>query len=111
MEIKPGMFVEHGAAAVWEADPEVPGSMMVELVADGPIQAGMTRIDDAPEPMPWTPQQREVFAVLEGSVRIVFADGDDVTLGVGDVGTIPAGLATTWHVSTPFREMWVLVEA
>jgi uncharacterized cupin superfamily protein len=71
----------------------------------------MTRIDDAPEPMPWTPQQREVIAVLEGSVRIVFADGDDVILGVGDVATIPAGLATTWHVSTPFREMWVLVEA
>jgi uncharacterized cupin superfamily protein len=44
-------------------------------------------------------------------VRIVFADGDDVALGVGDVATIPAGLATTWHVSTPFREMWVLVEA
>ena len=85
--------------------------MMVQLVADGPVQAGMTRIDDAPEPMTWTPGQREVFAVLEGSVRIVFADGDDVTLGVGDIGTIPAGLTTTWHVSTPFRETWVMVEA
>ena len=34
-----------------------------------------------------------------------------MTLGVGDIGTIPAGLPTTWHVTTPFREMWVLVEA
>ncbi len=111
MEIKPGMFVEHGSTAQWVTDPEVPGSMMNELVSDGPMLAGMTRIDDAPEPMTWTPQQREVFAVLEGSVRIAFADGDDVTLGVGDIGTIPAGLPTTWHVTTPFREMWVLVEA
>ena len=67
--------------------------MMNELVADGPMLAGMTRIDDAPEPMTWTPQQREVFAVLEGSVRIVFADGDEVTLGVGDIGDDPGGSA------------------
>ena len=110
MELKPGMFVEHGATVSWEADPEVPGSSMVQLIAEGPVQAGLTRIDDAPEPMTWTPEHREVFAVLAGSVRIVFADGDEVTLGVGDIGTIPAGLTTTWHVSTPFREMWVLVE-
>jgi uncharacterized cupin superfamily protein len=83
---------------------------MHELVHDGPVHAGMTRITDAPEPLSWTPQQREVFAVLEGSVRIEFADGSDVTLEVGDLGTIPAGMQTTWHVSTPFKEMWVLVD-
>jgi len=111
MEIQPGMFVEHGSTATWEADPEVPGSMMALLVADGPVQAGLMRFDGATEPMEWTPQQREVFAVLEGSLRIVFEDGDEVSLGVGDIATIPAGLTTTWHVSTPYREMWVLVEA
>ena len=51
---------------------------MHELVHDGPIWAGMTRIDDAPEPMTWTPEQREVLIVLEGGVRIEFADGTDV---------------------------------
>ena len=110
MEIKPGMHVARGSTSDWMDDPEVPGSSMHELVHDGPIWAGMTRIDDAPEPMPWTPQQREVFVVLEGSVRVEFEDGDDVTLEVGDVGTIPAGMPTTWHVSTPFKEAWVLVE-
>jgi uncharacterized cupin superfamily protein len=69
----------------------------------------MTRITDAPEPLSWTPQHREVFVVLEGGVRIEFADGSDVSLAVGDLGTIPAGMTTTWYVFTPFKEMWVLV--
>ena len=110
MEIKPGMFVSRGSTDEWAADPDVPGSTMHELVHDGPIWAGMTRIDDAPEPMTWTPEQREVLIVLEGGVRIEFDDGSDVTLGVGDLATIPAGMTTTWHVTTPFKEMWVLAE-
>ena len=111
MEIKPGMFVSRATTEEWEADPEVPGSTMHELVHDGPVWAGMTKVDDAPEPMTWTPQQREVLLVLEGGVRIEFDDGSDVTLGIGDLATIPAGMTTTWHVTTPFKEMWVLAEA
>jgi uncharacterized cupin superfamily protein len=110
MEVKPGMFVSPGSTAEWVADPEVPGSSMHELVHDGPVWAGMTRIDDAPDPMPWTPEQREVFVVLEGALRIEFDDGSDVTLEVGDLATIPAGMHTTWHVTTPYKEMWVLAE-
>jgi uncharacterized cupin superfamily protein len=52
-----------------------------------------------------------VLILLEGGVRIEFADGTDVELGVGDLATIPAGMTTTWHVTTPFKEMWVLAEA
>jgi hypothetical protein len=99
MEVKPGMFVSSGATTEWIEDPEVPGSQMHELVHDGPVWAGMTRIEDAPEPMAWTPEQRE------------FDDGSDVALGVGDLATIPAGMHTTWHVTTPFKEMWVLAES
>jgi mannose-6-phosphate isomerase-like protein (cupin superfamily) len=110
VEPQPGMFVSHHDTAAFEPDPDVPGSQMHELVREGPIWAGFTRIVDAPEPMTWTPEQREILVVLEGAVRIEFADGTDVTLGVGDAATIPAGLATTWHVTTPFEEMWVLAE-
>jgi uncharacterized cupin superfamily protein len=110
MEIKPGMFVSRARTDAWEPDPEVPGSTMHELVNDGPIWAGMTRVDNAQGPMTWTPEQREVLIVLEGGVRIEFDDGSDVTLGVGDLATIPAGMTTTWHVTTPFKEMWVLAE-
>jgi uncharacterized cupin superfamily protein len=45
---------------------------------------------------------------LEGRVRIAFADGSDVELGVGDMASIPAGLTTTWLITTAFKEMWVL---
>jgi uncharacterized cupin superfamily protein len=110
MEIRPGMFVVPADAADWVPDPEVPGTEAQVLVHDGPIQAGQTRITHAPDPLPWTPEVREVFIVLEGRVLIEFADGSAVDLGVGDMATLPAGMATTWHVTTPFREMWVLAE-
>ena len=110
VELQPGMFVARGDTTEWEPDPDVPGSSMHELVHEGPIWAGMSRITGSPEPMTWTPEQREMAVVLEGSVRIAFEDGSDVTLEVGDSFTIPAGMTTTWHVTTPFKEMWVLVE-
>jgi uncharacterized cupin superfamily protein len=110
MEPQPGMFVARADTDEWEADPDVPGTEMHELVHEGSMWAGMTRIDSAPEPVAWTPEQREIAVVLEGGVRIEFADGTDVTLGVGDAFTIPAGMTTTWHVTTPFKELWVLGE-
>jgi uncharacterized cupin superfamily protein len=110
MEIKPGMFVSRATTDEWEPDPDVPGSTMHELLHDGSVWAGMTRFEGAHEPATWTPEQREVLIVLEGGVRIEFEDGSDVTLGVGDLATIPAGMTTTWHVTTPFKEMWVLAE-
>ena len=78
MEPQPGMFVLHATDAGWVADPEVPGSEMQELVHEGPLYAGTTRILEADGP--------------------------------GDVATIPAGMTTTWHVTVPVREMWVLAE-
>ena len=111
MEIKPGMHVTKSSTTEWQPDPEVPGSRMHELIHDGPVYAGLTRFDDPLEPISWTPGQREVFAVLEGSLRIEFDDGSDITLEVGDIATIPAGMRTTWHLTTPYREMWVLVES
>ena len=61
--------------------------------------------------MSWTPEQREVALILEGSVRIKIEGGDMLELGVGDVFSLPPGVETTWHVSTPFKEMWVLASS
>ena len=110
MEPLSGLVVARADTEEWESDPEVPGTEMHELVHDGPIQAGISKISGSPGPMTWTPEQREVAVVLEGSVRIEFPESGDVTLGVGDAFTIPAGMTTTWHVTTPFKEMWVLAE-
>ena len=108
MEPYPRVFVTSSATEEWQSDPEVPGSVMHELVhADG-LHAGLTRFTEVDGPITWTPQQREVALVLEGSVRIELTDGGTLELGAGDLFSLPPGRETTWHVTTPFKEMWVL---
>ena len=41
-------------------------------------------------------------------IVIEIAGGDILDLGVGDLFSLPPGVATTWHVTAPFEEMWVL---
>lgn len=108
MEPHPRVFVSKASTDDWESDPEVPGSEMHELVhADG-LWAGLTRFTSVDGPVLWTPERREVALILEGSVRIEIAGGDTLDLGVGDLFSLPPGVATAWHVTTPFEEMWVL---
>jgi len=108
MGMPQGVFVSKVSTDRWEPDPEVPGTEMHTLVhADG-LQAGLTRYESADDPVPWTPDRREVALILEGSVRIDFADGESLSLGVGDLFSLPPGVATTWHMTVPFKEMWVL---
>jgi uncharacterized cupin superfamily protein len=108
MELHPGVFVSRVSTDEWEPDPDVPGTEMHALVhADG-VWAGLTRYTSADGPLTWTPQRREVALILEGSVRIELADGGALDLDVGDLFSLPPGLETTWHIDTPFKEMWVL---
>ena len=108
MEPHPGVFVTNTTAEDWQDDPEVPGSVMHELVHCDGLHAGMTRFLEVDGPVPWTPEQREVAIILEGSVRIELAQGGTLELGVGDLFSLPPGEETTWHITTPFKEMWVL---
>ncbi len=108
MEVYPGVFVSNVAPEGWEPDPEVPGSEMHELMSVNGVSAGLTRFSDIDGPTTWTPQQREVIHVLEGSVRIEISGGATLELAPGDIATLPAGLETTWHTTTPFKELWVL---
>lgn len=108
MEVHPRVFVSKVDTEVWEPDPEVPGSDVHVLVdADG-VQAGLTRFLHVDAPVPWTSSGREVFMVLEGSVRIEIQGGAVLELGVGDIASLPPGLPTIWHVTAPFKEMWVI---
>jgi uncharacterized cupin superfamily protein len=110
MEPFPGVFVTSTTTQEWEADPEVPGTEMHELVhADG-VQAGLTRFTDTSGPIPWTPEQREVALILEGSVRIEFKDGSSIELNPGDFVSIAPGVEMTWHITSPFKEAWVLAD-
>jgi uncharacterized cupin superfamily protein len=108
VEPYPGVFVSKSSVEDWESDPDVPGSEMHELVhADG-VWSGLTRFTSVDGPVPWTPERREVALILEGSVRIEIAGADTLDLGVGDLFSLPPGIETTWHITTPFKEMWVL---
>jgi uncharacterized cupin superfamily protein len=107
MELSPGLFVSRTSTNDWKPDPDVPGTEMHELVhADG-VWAGLSRISSVDGPISWTPEQRETALVLEGSVRIEFSDGSTVDFGPGDMVSFPAGTTMTWHVTTPFKELWV----
>lgn len=108
MEVHPGVFVSSTTAEDWEPDPEVPGTLMHQLVEADGVAAGMTRIDEVGVPIEWTPTERETLLVLEGSVRIEIADGPTLELGPGDMASLAPGVGTTWHVTTPFKEMWVI---
>jgi uncharacterized cupin superfamily protein len=108
MDQHPHVFVSKASTDDWEPDPDVPGSQMHELVhADG-VWAGLTRFTSVDGPVPWKPDHREIAFILEGSVRIDIADGGTLELGVGDLFSLPPGVDTTWHITAPFKEMWVL---
>jgi uncharacterized cupin superfamily protein len=108
MEPHPGVFISSISAREWDPDPEVPQSEMHELMnADG-LWAGLTRFSAVEGPTLWKPQQREVIHVLEGKVRIEISGGPTLELKSGDIASLPAGLETTWHITTPFKEFWVL---
>ena len=106
MESTQGVFVSSISADHWVDDPDVPGSQMHELVHEDGVWAGMTRILAVDGPLAWTPDTRETIHVLEGSVRIEFDSRPPLDLGPGDIASFPAGVAMTWHVSTPFKELW-----
>ena len=110
MKLPPGVFVAKASTEAWEPDPEVPGSEMRELVRADGVWAGLTRFTEVDGPVPWKPERREIVMILEGSVRIEIAAGGVLELGVGDLFSLPPGVETTWHVTTPFKEAWVLAD-
>jgi len=108
MAMHPGVFRTKASTSDWVSDPDVPGTEMHELVHGDGVWAGLTRFGGAEDPMTWTPDRREVALILEGRVRIEIAGADPLELGVGDLFSLPPGVETTWHITAPFKEMWVL---
>ena len=108
MESSQGVFISNVATDDWTPDPDVPGTEMHELLHEGDVWVGLTRMLTSDGPLRWTPDQRETIHVLEGAVRIEFENRPAVELGPGDVASFPAGLEMTWRVSTPFKELWIL---
>jgi uncharacterized cupin superfamily protein len=107
-----------------------PTQACVQVLDDGGMafnRASCTQVRSSPQPMPKgggktaavyvrisldrtgeAASAREVALVLEDSVRIEFKDGSSVELGPGDLLSIAPGIEMTWHITTPFKEAWVL---
>ncbi len=93
MEVDPGVFVSNVDTDSWKADPEVGGEMHV-LVETETAYAGMSRFADVADPDPWTLPERETFLVLEGHAVVEIEDGPTLSLGVGDMASLPRGART-----------------
>jgi hypothetical protein len=107
VEVHPGVVVSSVPDEAWEPDPDVGGEMNVLYRGDG-IEAGMSKFTRPVEPIRWTMPAKETFYVLEGSARIEIAGGPTLEVTAGDMATIPAGAETTWHLTTPFQDFYVL---
>jgi uncharacterized cupin superfamily protein len=107
MELHPGVFVSSIATDEWEPDAD-PAGETHWLCRDGDVQAGLWRFTKGPQPVRWTLPDRETILVLEGAVTIEIADGPTLELTVGDMDSMPKGAQTTWHITTPYKEFWVI---
>ena len=108
MEIAPGVFVSSLTTTDGcTPDPDVGGEMH-ELHREG-VWAGLSRFTDGgDEVVNWILEQRETALVLEGAATIEIEGGPTLEVKEGDLFSIPEGASTTWHLSKPFREFWVL---
>jgi quercetin dioxygenase-like cupin family protein len=111
MEVHPGVFVSNIATEEWQADPEIGGGAEEHVLFDtGTMRAGLSRFtkDADRQPPTWVLPATQVLLVLEGEARVEIEHGPVLELKAGDMACLPRGAATTWHLTLPFKEMWVL---
>ncbi len=54
----------------------------------------------------WEYDEKEQFYVLEGKVKVVTHDGEEVEFGKGDLVTFPQGVSCTWDVKEKIRKLY-----
>jgi quercetin dioxygenase-like cupin family protein len=111
MQIHPGVFVSSTSTEEWRPDPEIGGGAEEHvLMDDGAMRAGLSRFTSEADsqPPPWVLPQTQILLVLEGGARIDIEGGPTLDLGPGDMASLPKGAVTRWHLTLPFKELWVL---
>lgn len=111
MELHPGVFVTNVGTQEWRPDPEIGGGAEEHVLFESEgLRAGLSRFsEEADTTLPvWTLPAAEVLLVLEGEARIEIEGGPELELKQGDMASIPKGAVTTWHLTLPFKELWVL---
>src|SRR5689334_4921174 len=105
MEIGREIFLSSLDTADWRFDPEVGGDMHVVVAAET-VYVRLERFSATPAPIEWKLPERETVLILEGAARIEIEGGPTLDLRVGNLASIPKGAVTTWHLTTPFKELW-----
>jgi quercetin dioxygenase-like cupin family protein len=111
MESHPEVFVSNIATEEWRDDPEIGGGAEEHVLFEAEeLRAGLSRFqkDADADPPVWTLPATQVLLVLEGAARIEIEGGPDLDLKEGDMASLPKGAVTTWHLTLPFKELWVL---
>jgi quercetin dioxygenase-like cupin family protein len=111
MDLNQDVFVSSVDTEDWQDDPEIGGGAEEHvLFQTDTLRAGMSRFTEDADSVPpvWTLPATQVLLVLEGEARIEIEDGPELNLKTGDMACLPKGAATTWHLTLPFKELWVL---
>ena len=109
MEPHPGVFTSDIDTPEWEPTPGDPGAAFHPLVESDVYHAGLYSVQgEGGTTFPWTPEARETILGLEGEATIEFAGGFTLRLKPGSMASFPAGAEMTWHVTTPFKDMYVI---
>ena len=108
MEVHPGVFVSSISTNDWKPNPDIGGDMHILCSGVG-VEAGLSRYLQGSDPIVrWTLRDRETLMVLGGAATVELADGPRLELSVGDVASLPKGAVTTWRLTLPYREFWVI---
>ena len=109
MEVHPGVFVSNVSTSDFHPDDEIGGDAEEHVLFDngeyGADRAGSRGgrsgrgMDASGPPGPGRAGGR-------GANRA--SDGPTLELKTGDMAALPKGITTTWHLTLPFKEMWVL---
>ena len=54
----------------------------------------------------WSYDEKEMFYVLEGKVKVVTDDGEEAVFGKGDLVTFSQGVKCTWDVRERIKKVY-----
>lgn len=105
-EVAAGVFVSHVDAEDYQPEPEVGGLMHV-LREDEHMQAGLWRVPDDLEAVPFELPCDEALLVLEGEIEIAVEGGPTLRLVAGSVASFRKGMRSTVRPKRGFKAFWV----
>ena len=109
-EVGTGIFLSRTDPDEWEPDVEVGGSSHMLFDEGDASKVGLWRADAGPPRGPSDPvllPARETIVVLEGVVRVGVDGETDLTLGAGDMASMPGGARIVWDADPGCKVIWI----